>query len=723
MGIKSDKTGQDTGANELTIASMLPGRWRPVRQRAPFAAIQKQWSVEEKLDFLRQSKIGRLTSIQGPDFWRSIYPSVQSEGQLPLLHLDYTASAQALAAIERYLQDCLQTYANTHTETSETGRRSTRRFHEALEMIRSHVNAGPHSFVLATGYGATGAIERIQQILGLYVSPRAQKVLQEVTGVNLKEKMKRRYVVFVGPFEHHSNDVSWQDDALCEFVRIRALRKGPNRNQIDLEDLEKQLKRFPDHVKIGSFSAASNVTGFKADIRALGELLHRYGAYFFADYAAAGPYADIDMLGNHIDALFLSAHKNLGGANLGLLIGHERLYDLKVNPSFGGGGTVTAVTPWEYRFHDKIEEREFPGTPAIRQLWQAALSFQIKDWLGSEHIHAIEESLCREFMNFFNQHPQYEILGNPSPEKRYPIFSFLIRHGDKHLHHTYVAALLNDLFGIQARSGCACAGPFGHELLNIEKQLSDKYLTVIQHVLNGFKPGWTRIGTHYTMSRQEASYLRKVLSAVGWFGPLYLDQYCFDPFSGDWYHTRDESAQKITLSIEDAFALPKEQSYESQLESEADLYRLFENRLEEFYLLTAFKIVELFSRELQKPLEPSVTENLAGQLQPVIKNFCEADDWTRNEFCAEVSTIVCPVLKPYRPIDSSCEAEVIETIHTIIFEPQKRQSYYEQFDGILKDVQFFYVWKSRLLPKINRLEELDQPPEPKGPCRPCGPLD
>ncbi len=720
MQIKSSKNEaietEDAGGKPID-SFFSDQRWRPVKTKAKHALTRQNWSVEEKIDFLRKAKVGRLAVIKGPNFWRSIYPAIQHEGSLPLLHLDYTASAQSLQPIERYLTDCMQTYANTHTETSETGRRSTERFHQALESIRAHVHAGPHSFVLATGYGATGAIERIQQILGLYISPRGQKLLEEATGIDLKESMKKRYVVFVGPFEHHSNDVSWQDDALCEFVRIKAVRSGPDINQVDLKDLEEKLKRYPKHVKIGSFSAASNVTGFKADIAAIGEMLHRYGAYFFVDYAAAGPYAKIDMLKHNIDAIFLSAHKNLGGVNLGLLIGHERLYDLKVNPSFGGGGTVSAVTPWEYRFHEKIEEREFAGTPAIRQLWQAALSFQIKDWLGIDHIHAIEESLSREFMTFFERHPQFEVLGNKTPEKRYPIFSFLIRHGDKHLHHTYVAALLNDLFGIQARSGCACAGPFGHELLRIEKQLSDKYLTVIQHVLNGFKPGWTRIGAHYTMSRQEASYIKRVLSAIGWFGPLYLDQYCFDPFSGDWYHTRESKNEAQKLGIEQAFDLSEGQSFEEQLASENDLYQLCSNRLEEFYLLTAFKIVQLFAGELQKKLDGHLIETLARRLHPVIRSFCEASSWTQNDFCAEVSAIVCPVLKPFRPVDSSCEAEVIETIHSIIFEPQKRQNRYEAFDGILKDVQFFYVWKSRLVPQINRIEQIEQ--QQSSSCSPC----
>jgi len=52
----------------------------------------------------------------------------------------------------------------------------------------------------------------------------------------------------------------------------------------------------------------------------------------------------------------------------------------------------------------------------------------------------------------------------------------------KQLHGPYVATLLSDLFGIQARGGCACAGPYGHQLLTINKSQSLAIRSAIQEV-------------------------------------------------------------------------------------------------------------------------------------------------------------------------------------------------------------------------------------------------
>ena len=84
----------------------------------------------------------------------------------------------------------------------------------------------------------------------------------------------------------------------------------------------------------------------------------KYNSLFFVDYAASGPYAHIDMVKDNIDAIYLSTIKTSGGSNLGLLIG-EPIFDQSINPTFGGGGTVSA-TPWEYHFNVNIEDREYP---------------------------------------------------------------------------------------------------------------------------------------------------------------------------------------------------------------------------------------------------------------------------------------------------------------------------------------------------------------------------
>lgn len=628
-----------------------------------------------------------------------------------MLHLDYTASAQGLQAIEHYLSECLCTYANTHTETSATGKFSTQRFHMAIESIRTHVGASEESFVVPAGFGATGAIEKVQKILGLYLSPKGQMLIRDKLGIHLKDLMAKKVVVFVGPYEHHSNDVSWQDSALCHFVRIKALRKGPSINDIDLEDLETQLAKYPDYLKIGSFSAASNVTGFRTNLKRLGQVLHRHAALFFVDYAACSPYADINMKRDGIDAIYLSVHKNLGGANLGFLVGSRHIYDRSVHPSFGGGGTVSAVTPWEYYFHDSIEERESAGTPAIRQTWQAALSFQIKDWLGRDVIHKLEQDICNEMMTFFAEHPKLQLLGNSDPEKRYPIFSFLVNHGQRKFHHTFVAVLLNDYFGVQARSGCACAGPFGHELLNIEREQSDKYVDLILQILNGFKPGWTRIGLHYTLSSEEIAYSKKSLSAIAWFGALFMDEYSFDPYTGEWLH-EGIKPDDLCFDFDDVLKFAEGGAILPKLASETDLYASFQNQLVDFYANASLRIAKMTAKQAGAP--DTILDRLAAGFYPIIRDHIETLSNNEEMLLESLARHACDVLLPADLAKGECRLKVRTMIDGIIAHPEKIQDNFENFAEIDPSIAFFYVRAGRL----SRTIQLEEKPL-TGTCRPC----
>lgn len=682
-----------------SLSALTQGNWQPLSFQAASAPQSRSWTTAEKLSYLRSQKVGRLHLIPGPDLWRGIVPEAEPrESWHAMLHLDYTASAQALHCVETYLEECMATYANTHTETSMTGKTSTQRFHTALEIIRRHVHAGAESFVIPTGYGATGAIEKIQKILGVYLSPKGQKTIEQSLGLKLKEAMAQKAVVFVGPSEHHSNDVSWQDDTLCTFVRIKAVRSGERRTEIDYEDLREQLGRFGGYLKIGSFSAASNVTGLRCDLKKLGEILHEHQALFLCDFAASGPYADINMERDGIDAIFLSLHKNLGGANIGFLVGKKHIYDMSVNPSFGGGGTVAAVTPWEYHFHASIEERESAGTPAIRQTWQAALSFQLKEWVGLDEIQKRDDELTARMIKFISEHSKLELLGNPDPRRRYPIFSFLVQHGQRKLHHNFVAVLLNDFFGIQARSGCACAGPFGHELLGIPRELSSQYVQLILNILNGFKPGWTRIGTHYTLSDAEVTYIERALSAIAWFGALFLDQYSFDPYSGDWSH-QYPAAARARLDFEDALGFERGSHLLPKLDSEASLQTCFANQLEEFYALAALQIARLILQETKGREGASATlDALATATYPLIKRQIEAQGSGASEklFLQGLIQAVCPLLAPPGKSVESCKSEVEALLRGIIFAPEQHGHRYERFDGIDAHLPFFFVAKGRL---------------------------
>jgi selenocysteine lyase/cysteine desulfurase len=287
-------------------------------------------------------------------------------------------------------------------------------------------------------------------------------------------------VVFVGPFEHHSNEVSWRE-GFATVVEVRLDADGT----IDLAHLEGLLRdpKYRSRVRIGSFSAASNVTGIRTPVHAIAQLLHAHDAIACFDYAASAPYVQIDMNpasadgDASLDAVFISPHKYLGGpGSSGILVFNKRLYKEDLPPTVAAGGTVDYVSEVDQDFIADIEEREKAGTPGTLQVLKAALALRVKDWITSERIEAREGELLERAMLRWQQRPSIEMLGNPDPARRIAIVSLNVKDPEgRYLHPKFVTALLNDLFGIQSRAGCSCAGPYGHRLLHIDTERSNRY--------------------------------------------------------------------------------------------------------------------------------------------------------------------------------------------------------------------------------------------------------
>ena len=483
-------------------------------------------------------------------------------GERPMVYCDYTASGRSLRFVERYLQGLLQTYANTHTEDDVTGRSTSRLLHEAEQAIKRAVNAGPRGRLIACGTGATGAIVKLQQLLGLAIPPATRSLLDEQLAGFLGADRARAFeawrrdrqpVVFVGPYEHHSNEISWRQ-GLATVVSVDLSADGG----IDLDHLERLLAdpAYAGRLRIGSFSAASNVTGMKTDVHRIASLLHRHGTLACFDYAASGPYVDIDMNpggDDWLDAVFISPHKFLGGpGSSGILVFNDRLYPRELPPSVAGGGTVDYVSPADQDFIEDIEEREKAGTPGILQTLRAALAFEIKRSLTPAAIEAREQALLERAFARWTAEDGIEILGNPDPARRIGIVSFNVRDPrGSYLHPKFVTALLNDLFGIQSRAGCSCAGPYGHRLLGIGLDVSEQYREWVRKGYHGIQPGWCRIGFHFPMDDIGADFVIDALRFVARAGHRFLSRYRFDPLTGSWMHEEASEPQGV-LSLTDA---------------------------------------------------------------------------------------------------------------------------------------------------------------------------
>src|SRR5204863_3829828 len=112
----------------------------------------------------------------------------------------------------------------------------------------------------------------------------------------------------------------------------------------------------------------------------------------------------------------------------------------------------------DHTYHPDPEHREEGGTPAIVESIRAGLVFQLKEAVGVEAIREREEAFIHRAIDRWEANPAIEILGSHSLP-RLSIVSFVVRHANRYLHHNLVVAILNDLFGIQSRGGCSCAGP------------------------------------------------------------------------------------------------------------------------------------------------------------------------------------------------------------------------------------------------------------------------
>jgi selenocysteine lyase/cysteine desulfurase len=305
------------------------------------------------------------------------------------------------------------------------------------------------------------------------------------------------------------------------------------------------LRRHADRpLRIGSFSAASNVTGIVSNTRDISICLHEHGALSFWDFAAAAPYVKIHMGAPddteegrlaYKDAVFLSPHKFIGGPGTpGILVARKELFRNRV-PDVPGGGTVWYVNPMEHRYLEDPEHREEGGTPAIVESIRAGLVFQLKEAVGAEVIRDREESFIHRAIDSWGANPAIEILGSREA-RRLSIVSFVVRHGDRYLHHNYVVALLNDLFGIQSRGGCSCAGPYGHRLLGIDLDRSHAFEREIGRGCEGIKPGWVRVNFNYFISEAVFEFILEAVHLVAREGWRLLDHYRFDPGTGLWRH-------------------------------------------------------------------------------------------------------------------------------------------------------------------------------------------
>lgn len=424
-------------------------------------------------------------------------------GVQKILYADWIASGRLYKPIEEKITGDFGPYVgNTHTETSYAGSHTTHCYHLAQKKIKQHVNAGPNDVIITAGSGMTTVVNKLQRILGL-------KGCGKLINRNCLRDMEKP-VVFITHMEHHSNQTSWYE-TIADVVLVE-----PDKDLlVDPGSLREQLEKYSDRkFKIGAFTACSNVTGIATPYHKLASIMHEHGGVCFVDFAASAPYADINMHPDDpmekLDAIYFSPHKFLGGpGSSGVLIFDTSLYNNEI-PDDSGGGTVDWTNPWgKYKYVDDIEAREDGGTPGFMQAIRTALAIELKNSMDTWMIRQREDEIVDQMFGILRKIEGIRILAD-NVEDRIAVFSFY--HPD--IHYNLFVKLLNDKYGIQVRGGCACAGTYGHFLLEVSHEKSREITDMINHGDLSTKPGWVRISLHPTTTGTEIKYIGEAIRDI-----------------------------------------------------------------------------------------------------------------------------------------------------------------------------------------------------------------
>ncbi len=466
-------------------------------------------------------------------------------GEQKIVYADWTASGRIYGPIEDKMRhDFHPLVGNTHTETNITGSSMTLAYHNALHIIKKHVHAGPEDLIISTGSGMTGVVNKFQRILGLKVYEKHRKFIDL--------PVEERPLVFITHMEHHSNQTTWLE-TVADVEIINPDEKG----LVDLEHFKQLLEQYKYRkIKYAAVTACSNVTGLITPYYEIAELIHAAGGKIFVDFACSAPYVAINMHpgreGQHLDAIYFSPHKFLGGpATPGVVIFNKSLYHNTV-PDNPGGGTVDWTNPWgKHKYLDDIEMREDGGTPSFLQTIKAALCIKLKEEIGTENIIAREKEQMAILWHGLKEIPNLHILAEQHAD-RLGIISFYIDD----LHYNLGVRLLNDRFGIQVRGGCSCAGTYGHFLLHVDQETSDKITEAISLGDLSAKPGWIRLSIHPTMTDEEIQYLVEAVKALAENFAEWGKDYAYSRKTNEYAFKDAEVATALEKKIDALFETP-----------------------------------------------------------------------------------------------------------------------------------------------------------------------
>lgn len=391
------------------------------------------------------------------------------------IYFDFSASGLESRTVANRMQSILGRYANTHSANSRNANFIDELYKSAKIRLKELLDLSEDFFVIPSGYGASGAMKKYQEIKGFYLPPKLRAIL----GDSIRNVQKK--CVLVGGYEHHSNDISLRE-AFCDLVRI-PLKNG----LMSLDSIESLLDS--QKIDFSSINIASNVSGIIAPYAQISNILRQKNIDIAFDLAALSPHSNVDCA--LFDSAFLSPHKLVGGiGSCGILCIRKNSFESSLPPTFSGGGSVKYVSQNSHYYIDDIESREDSGTPPILPLLKATLAYQYRNEIGLDFIKKREKVLYNLLLSELKKIDGITLYGVDLEANYIPIISFNVSGVSPY----NLSWELSHNYGIETRSGCSCAGVYGHYLMGAEE------IKNIAHLDSGdaMKPAWLRVSLHYS---------------------------------------------------------------------------------------------------------------------------------------------------------------------------------------------------------------------------------
>ncbi|XP_058840013.1 uncharacterized protein LOC131695491 isoform X4 [Topomyia yanbarensis] len=463
---------------------------RPIKPRAAFATAKRPEDTMKIMKYIDDNVIGKGVAFLGPF------------GRRKVVYADYASSGRSLQFLEDYInKEVLPAFGDTSCISAVTGLQSHLYDNEARDLVRAAV-------------GATGEDAIV------FCDNPAERLCFLLSSTAYESGNKLAPILFVSNAEPIANLRPWLDAGWL-VERVTKNHEG----FLDLVDLEKRLMQFADakRLMVGLFSGASRMTGILADDVATTILLHQYDALSIWDHSVAVSCAPICtnpiLPGAQKDAIFFHCNRMVGGVQApGVLVVKRKM--VENNGSFLNDtvGIVGAV--------------------------RAGLVLQLKESLGVQAIMVRMEKICKQMLAHVRTIPEIALLGPPcTTAKRLTTLCFMVRHPrGAFLHHRFVVAVLNDVFGIQATADNMIADSLGINpqlAVEFEKVLNDETLKAAS-----IHPGYIRITFPFFMTEAEVAFILEALKMVATEAWKLLPQYEVDGRTGEWRHHSNSLAKE-----------------------------------------------------------------------------------------------------------------------------------------------------------------------------------